>query len=198
MQIGKILFPITTLGPGRRLGIWTQGCNRFCVGCSNPELQTFDESKSVTPEEIFECTSAFPYDGITVSGGEPFLQAADLKRLLTLYLEAGCEDILVYTGFTIRQLMEKKDEDVNWILANIAALIDGPFVEALVDDTPLRGSSNQGVWIFNAKYKQAYENVMSGEKKVDVFRFADEVHFIGIPFQDYDALYKELLKNRRK
>jgi len=35
------------------------------------------------------------------------------------------------------------------------------------------------------------------EKKVDIFCFENDIHFIGIPFDGYDDLYKKLLKNRR-
>ncbi len=38
MQIDRVLFPITTLGPGNRIGIWTIGCPHKCYNCSNPEL----------------------------------------------------------------------------------------------------------------------------------------------------------------
>ena len=67
MQIGKILFPITTLGPGKRLGIWTQGCTRFCHGCSNPELQTFDQSKDVAVHNVFDGSIDMQFTGITIS-----------------------------------------------------------------------------------------------------------------------------------
>ncbi len=198
MQIGKILFPVTTLGPGERLGIWVQGCNRFCEGCSNPELQTFDQSKDVSPKEIFKATSNMGFEGITVSGGEPFLQAKDLKELIQSYNEIGYDDILVYTGFTLEQLLDKNDDDINYILSHVAVLIDGPFISELVDDIPLRGSSNQNVWIFNPKYKDAYEKILTQEKRVDIFYFGDDIHFIGIPFKNHDSLYKKLLSNRRR
>ncbi len=198
MQIGKILFPVTTLGPGERLGIWVQGCNRFCVGCSNPELQVFDETKEISPEKIFDETYNLGFGGITISGGEPFLQIKDLKSLIELYIGIGYEDILIYTGFTMKELVEMKNPDVDYILSNISVLVDGPFVETLVDDTPLRGSSNQQVWILNSKYKEDYEKVLQQEKKVDIFCFDDDIHFIGIPFDGYNVLYKKLLHYRRK
>ena len=198
MQIGKILYPVTTLGVGERLGIWTQGCNRFCRGCSNPELQTFDETKDVPPQKIFDATIGWEFDGVTISGGAPFLQEKDLKTLVQLYSEAGVEDILVYTGFTLEELAAKKDKNIDYVLANISVLIDGPFVEALVDEVPLRGSSNQRVWVLNEKYRQAYQAYLKEEKKVDIFYFSDDAHFIGIPFAGYDALYKKLLTNRRR
>jgi anaerobic ribonucleoside-triphosphate reductase activating protein len=165
MQIGKILYPVTTLGIGERLGIWTQGCNRFCRGCSNPELQTFDETKDVSPQAIFDATIGWEFNGVTISGGEPFLQAKDLKALVQLYSEAGVEDILVYTGFTLEELAAKKNEDIDYVLANISVLIDGPFVEALVDEVPLRGSSNQRVWVLNEKYQRRTGRISKKRKR---------------------------------
>lgn len=198
MQIGKILFPVTTLGPGKRLGIWVQGCNRFCNGCSNPELQIFDESKDISPDKIFEATVNLGFSGVTVSGGEPFLQIQDLKTLVEHYYEAGYDDILVYTGFSLDELLDKDDENINFILSHIAVLIDGPFYIKLVDDVPIRGSSNQNVWILNSKHKNEYETLLTMEKKVDIFCFEDDIHFIGIPFDGYDRLYRKLLMIRRQ
>lgn len=197
MQIGKILFPITTLGPGKRLGIWMQGCTRFCRGCSNPELQTFDQTKDVAIKKIFDATSGMQYDGITISGGEPFAQTNELRKLLELYVNAGVTDILIYTGYTIEELLDKSCADIDYVLSHIAVLIDGPFVESLVDDTPLRGSSNQRVLVLNNQYKSTYEEFLNQEKKIDIFYFDDETHFIGIPFKGYDELYKKLIAMRK-
>lgn len=197
MQVGKILFPVTTLGPGKRLGIWVQGCNRFCKGCSNPELQIFDESKDISPDKIFEATINLGFDGVTISGGEPFLQIQDLRALVECYLDAGYEDILIYTGFGLNELMDRNDENINFILTHIAVLIDGPFDVNLVDSFPLRGSSNQNVWILNSKYKNEYEKLLMEDKTVDIFCFEDDIHFIGIPFDGYDRLYRKLLTIRR-
>lgn len=197
MQVGKILFPVTTLGPGKRLGIWVQGCNRFCKGCSNPELQIFDESKDISPDKIFEATINLGFDGVTISGGEPFLQIQDLRALVECYLDAGYEDILIYTGFGLNELIDRNDENINFILTHIAVLIDGPFDVNLVDSVPLRGSSNQNVWILNSKYKNEYEKLLMEDKTVDIFCFEDDIHFIGIPFDGYDRLYRKLLTIRR-
>lgn len=198
MQIGKILYPITTLGPGRRLGIWTQGCMKFCKGCSNPELQVFDETKDISVQKIFKATCEMQFDGITISGGEPFLQSKELRQLIDLYVCAGVEDILIYTGYTIDELTCQKDADIDYILSHIAVLIDGPFIESLVDDTPLRGSSNQRVLVLNDQYKKVYEDFLRQEKKVDIFCFDNETHFIGIPFKGYNELYKKFIAARKK
>lgn len=38
MYIARILYPVKVLGPGERIGIWMDGCEHGCIGCSNPEL----------------------------------------------------------------------------------------------------------------------------------------------------------------
>ncbi|MCH5157417.1 MAG: radical SAM protein [Clostridiales bacterium] len=196
MQVGKILYPVSTLGPGIRAGIWVIGCNRNCEGCANPELQTADASKDIGVDKIVSLISTFSCEGVTVSGGEPFLQAAELKQLIEQLRNIGIEDILVYSGFTLRELASMGDPDVDWVLSNITVLIDGPFINSLVDDIPLRGSSNQKVWLFDKRYEQKYVDCLSREKKVDIFHIDDEIHFIGIPFKDYKKLYAKYIKSR--
>ena len=48
------------------------------------------------------------------------------------------------------------------------------------------------------KFKSAYKDFLKQEKKVDIFYFEDETHFIGIPFKGYDELYKKLITMRKK
>ena len=125
------------------------------------------------------------------------MQIQDLRALVECYLDAGCEDILIYTGFGLNELIDRNDENINFILTHIAVLIDGPFDVNLVDSVPLRGSSNQNVWILNSKYKNEYEKLLMKDKTVDIFCFEDDIHFIGIPFDGYDRLYRKLLTIRR-
>ena len=196
MQIGKILFPVTTLGPGKRVGIWVLGCNRNCKGCSNPELQFFDVLKDVQVDKIVDFIKTLNFEGVTISGGEPFLQIEELKLLICQLREAGIDDILVYSGFTKQELEKMHNPNVDYILSHITVLIDGPFMKELVDDVPLRGSSNQRVWLFDRRYEQQYLACLSEEKKVDIFQFKNEIHFIGIPFKDYKKIYAKYIKTR--
>ena len=45
LSIARIFYPVKTLGPGNRVGIWTTGCLRGCQGCISPELQDYDKEK---------------------------------------------------------------------------------------------------------------------------------------------------------
>ena len=38
IYIDRIYAPVTTLGPGKRIALWTSGCSKRCEGCANPEL----------------------------------------------------------------------------------------------------------------------------------------------------------------
>ena len=33
LVVNRVHFPVTALGPGRRLGVWVQGCSIGCAGC---------------------------------------------------------------------------------------------------------------------------------------------------------------------
>ena len=77
-----IHYPVETLGPGRRVGVWLQGCSIHCEGCISPENQPFDETCSMSVDEAAEQISSYNCDRVTISGGEPFDQAEELLLLL--------------------------------------------------------------------------------------------------------------------
>ena len=78
MKIGRICYPVTTLGPGDRVAVWVQGCSRHCFGCMSPELQS--EAGIDVPVETIARSIADvipPNTGLTISGGEPLEQSAE-------------------------------------------------------------------------------------------------------------------------
>ena len=80
---------------------------------------------------------------MTFSGGEPFCQPEPLTELAKLVHGAG-KDVVVFTGWTYEQLLEKDDPAVNALLAETDLLIDGPFVlEQRNLELRFRGSENQ-------------------------------------------------------
>ncbi len=75
LNLSRIHFPVTTLGPGNRIGIWFQGCSIRCKGCIS--VDTWGMKKgSVSVDEIISVIDPWldMADGITISGGEPFDQ----------------------------------------------------------------------------------------------------------------------------
>ena len=45
ISINNYKYPVTVLGPGKRIVVWTQGCSIRCKGCMSIHTWTFDEKK---------------------------------------------------------------------------------------------------------------------------------------------------------
>lgn len=182
MQIERAVTNITTLGPGMRLGIWVNGCNKRCKGCMSSALWQFKPENECDIEDFFSVYNYQKIDGVTISGGEPFAQKEELAHLVKFFLEKGIRDILVYTGYTIEELQAKNDSDINYVLNNIAVLIDGPYIEEANDGfNNLKGSNNQRIIILNPNYKELYENYKKQERKMQVMQIANIALAVGIP-----------------
>ena len=91
MYIARILYPVETLGPGKRVGIWFCGCPHKCNGCSNPELWEFQEKYKTSPNTVYKMISGIAkdnqIDGFTITGGDPMYQVDELQKLMQLLKE---------------------------------------------------------------------------------------------------------------
>jgi anaerobic ribonucleoside-triphosphate reductase activating protein len=133
-------------GPGLRTVLFTQGCDKDCLGCHNPDSRPRAGGTPYSPEELYEKIAANPLcAGVTFSGGEPLLQAGALLPLARLIKGAGLS-LSVYSGDTIEAILERGCGAQLELLAIADVLIDGPFVEADKSlSLPFRGSRNQRV-----------------------------------------------------
>lgn len=133
-------------GPGLRMCIFMQGCDKSCDGCHNPDAIPQLGGELISVEELFEKIKKNPLlTGVTFSGGEPLLQAKEIIPLAILIKDLGL-DIALYTGDTFEDILEKKDENVLTLLSMCDTLIDGPFVLAEKSLTlKFRGSKNQRI-----------------------------------------------------
>ena len=159
---------IKTLGPGLRYAIWTQGCIHNCKNCIAPDTHPLDKNGYwLGIEELYleieENMKKENIRGITISGGEPFLQAKPLVELIKRLKERTQLDIICFTGFEYSNLKNKKDKFIEYILANIDILIDGKYIEEKNENNYLRGSSNQNMIFLSERYRE-YENDMKNLK----------------------------------
>ena len=93
----------TVDGPGLRYVIFLQGCPLRCVYCHNPETWDPAGGAEYAPEELVEkvlrCRAYFgEQGGVTVSGGEPLLQAPFVAELFRQLKEAGIHTALDTSG----------------------------------------------------------------------------------------------------
>lgn len=134
-------------GPGIRYVIFTQGCYHNCYKCHNPKTHDINGGYLKEIDEIISDIKSSPYlSGITISGGEPFLQIDECFELLKS-LDTDI-DVIMYTGFTYEELIKtvKTNEKLDFILSRINYLIDGKFNYRLRDlELNFRGSSNQRI-----------------------------------------------------
>ena len=93
----------TVDGPGVRFLVFMQGCPLRCDFCHNPDTWDKAGGSEVSAEEIFQKSTRYRAyfgkdGGITVSGGEPLLQAAFVRELFTLCKKAGIHTALDTSG----------------------------------------------------------------------------------------------------
>ena len=146
IRIAGVVKESTVDGPGFRYVIFTQGCPHHCEGCHNPETHDMNGGKLESITTLVDDIKKNPLlKGITLSGGEPFMQAKKLVKLLSL-LDLNRYTVMTYTGFKYEYLLENADENNGFLelLKLTDVLIDGKFELALKSETAkFRGSTNQ-------------------------------------------------------
>jgi len=184
MIIGRILSPVHALGPGARIGLWVKGCSKNCPGCMSTDLQAMDgesiDVKSLA-DVILHLAKMNAIKALTISGGDPFEQAESLKEFLTI-IRNSFEDILVYTGFTLKEIMQGAAGECGIDCIDlIDVLIDGRYVQ---DDNAaecvLRGSANQKIIFLNKEIEEKYVEYMRMGRMVEIFHHSDETIIVGI------------------
>ena len=143
LRVADIINDSIVDGPGLRLTVFVQGCTHNCKGCHNPQTHDINGGRLVDIDKIIEMIKENPLlDGVTLSGGEPFLQTEPLEEFTRKVKNMGL-NVIAYTGFTWEKLMINKEKYIR-LLQNIDFIIDGPFVLELKSyELAFKGSSNQ-------------------------------------------------------
>ena len=195
LSLSRMHFPVTTLGPGRRIGIWFQGCSIRCPGCISADTWG-PGHRRLSLEQLLEQITPWlqEAEGITISGGEPFDQFDALRSLLEGLRRLSKLDILVYSGYSLEQL----DESLLQTNGLIDALISDPYIEALSQTMALRGSDNQRLSLLTPLGRARlgdYERLLEPtDKALDLmFDESGSVWMAGIPRRDDLLRLRDLL-----
>ena len=132
-------------GPGRRSVVQVSGCSIRCGQCLVPQTHDIDNGQLTSISSIVDEVVARreEHDGVTILGGEPFDQPESVGELVSRLRHHGIH-IVVYSGFTIGQLIQRKHPAIDYTLTHIDLLIDGPFISAMREGAgEYRGSRNQ-------------------------------------------------------
>ena len=114
----------TVDGPGIRFVIFMQGCNLRCGYCHNPDTWKTDEGTLCSPEEliskIVRYKSYFGKEGgVTVSGGEPLLQAEFVTELFKLCHFEGINTCLDTSGSIMNSKIAELIKHTDRVLLDI-------------------------------------------------------------------------------
>jgi anaerobic ribonucleoside-triphosphate reductase activating protein len=145
MRLSGIIPESVVDGPGLRIVIFTQGCPHQCPHCQNPETWDINGGKEFSVRQVIRNLKLHKKNkrGVTFSGGEPFLQAAELVQVAQAAFQLGW-DIVTYTGFTYEELIADTNVDTKALLSATDLLIDGKYIHTLRNiGLQFRGSSNQ-------------------------------------------------------
>lgn len=182
MHVAFLYAPVLTLGPGKRVGLWLQGCSMHCPGCMSASMQPHAREAGfwMEPEklgqEIVSRYNEHDCQGLTISGGEPFEQPEKLRSLLLLLRSDGITDILLYSGWQF----EKIKKFFPWVTSLVSCLVDGPFIQAAPANAGWKGSENQNCFLFVGH--QNYQDWLNSEKgRIQVINSYNHVRLIGIP-----------------
>ena len=99
LRISGIIKDSIVDGPGLRFVVFTQGCNHNCLGCHNPQTHDLKGGYEISVSELAEIMAEQRLiRGVTLSGGEPFLQAEALIPFATI-VKKNSLNLIAYTGY---------------------------------------------------------------------------------------------------
>jgi len=114
-------------GPGFRYVIFTQGCPKRCFMCHNASTQPLEGGYIEKMDNLVNDWRKNPLlSGITVSGGEPFIQPEAVLYLVRKAKETDL-NVVLYSGFYYDELLKMNNEYIKSLLEEADYLIDGPF-----------------------------------------------------------------------
>ncbi len=124
----------TVDGPGIRFVVFLQGCNLRCGCCHNPDTWEFDGGTEYTPEEIVNKAVRYKEyfgkeGGITLSGGEPLLQAEFAYLVFELCHKEGINTCLDTSGSILNDDVKKLLTVTDRVLLDIKYTSDEQYRE---------------------------------------------------------------------
>lgn len=151
-------------GPGIRLVIFTQGCPFRCLYCHNPDTQDLETEKteSKTIKEIIDLLEREkPYfgkngteGGLTVSGGEPTLQAKAVTALFKKAQERGFHTCLDSCGAIVNKDVEELYRHTDLLLLDVKHInadwhrkLVGQSNEKVLENAKIREKSGREMWL---------------------------------------------------
>lgn len=183
------------LGPGRRAVLWVHGCCFDCPGCIALNFR-YGDYITASSAELAHWYLGTETEGLTISGGEPMLQASALAEMLVQIRKERDTGVIVYTGFRYEQLLEKAEQEhgIREFLNTIDILIDGPYMQEENHNEPYRGSANQRIIQLTERYKNQVGTYYFGEsgRKIEIKVSGQKTLMVGVPSKDQAVIWSNI------
>jgi len=178
-------------GPGIRLVIFLQGCKLKCLYCHNPDTIETTGGKEYEIEELMEIALKMkPYfgkkGGVTVSGGEPLLQAKELIPFFKRLKKEGIHTNIDTNGRILNKFTkELLDEYADLVMLDIKHMTEEGY-EAL---TGMR--NKETTFNFAAHREASGKNMWLRYVLIPEITSKPELlHAMGEYFKDYKTIDK--------
>jgi len=194
IALSRMHFPVTSLGPGQRVGIWFQGCSIRCEGCIS--IDTWNPNKNMVDiVAVLDLLSDWlpKAEGVTITGGEPFDQFPVLKRILQFIRKFDHLDTFVYSGYSLEEL----GHQINELDGLVDLLMPEPLDIRFPQTKPLRGSDNQALHSFSYKGEALLNEIVRQSSHTPHLNLAydgDTAWIAGVPKRRDLLRTMELLK----
>ncbi|WP_082803701.1 pyruvate formate-lyase-activating protein [Anabaena sp. 4-3] len=150
----------TVDGPGIRFLIFTSGCPLRCLYCSNVDCRYLENGKQISVDELVteiqKYTSYMKYSGggVTISGGEPLMQAGFVREIFKRCQALGIHTALNTSGFCNLESAKSVLEFVDLVLLDIKSSdpvtytkVTGANIEPSLTFAKYLNAINQPTWI---------------------------------------------------
>lgn len=161
INLAKMIQVTEAEGPGLRTAIWVQGCLKRCKGCCNGQFLKIQPAELVDIAEIMNAIQVaqelYQIEGITLLGGEPFLQAEALAKIAAFAQRLGLS-VMVFTGYVLEDITDHQFKGAAQLLASTDVLVDGEYeIEHTETVRNWVGSTNQRFHYFSDFYSSEIE-----------------------------------------
>lgn len=181
LNLAAICRKTRALGPGARAVIWVQGCPFRCKGCISPEWIPFIPANSYQPIALADALLSDPeISGITISGGEPIVQASALADFIEHARSIRDINLILFSGYYYENLLAFPEKSpVRRLLGMLDVLIDGPYDEKQNHNLGLRGSSNQRIIHLTSRLSGIDFEQQVRQTEIQISN--GEILFVGVP-----------------
>ena len=151
LKIHEVIPCSRANGPSIRYTIWFQGCTFNCKGCINPATHSTTDGYQISIDDLIKDIIANEkIEGITLTGGEPLLQAETIIIFLKELKLRSNLGIILLTGYSYSELKIKSYFPELSTYTDL--IVAGRYIEDQRISYGLRGSANKEYVFLTNRY----------------------------------------------